>query len=815
MFMKSKLNQRLSPKTMQGVLFALCLVLCLMALCSTNFASQAFAQSALSQQNFDYEERLLAEDLPWILNADNLATLSGDTIVEARGNVVLNRGGDTLKADFIRYFSDTGWVYLEGNVTVQMKGDVLEASSAEFDLESQVGWLTNGKVFMEGPHVYFSGSHMVRNANDQYAFTNARITTCDGDNPAWSLEAGTAIVEIDGYAQLYRANVSVKDQGVLYSPYFILPAKTSRQSGFLIPDYGYSTRRGVYYTQPYYHVIDESSDLTLYGTIMTEIGPMLGLEYRSNRLSTEKTWLMASFGYDRSSINNLADDEVYPGNPALRTNHGRYWLRGMADGHFGETEWRYRSDFDYVSDQNYLREFDSDMFGFDYSRDALFSMFGRDLNDYNENRESAFNIYRDWERFSFVMSARYTQDPSLGHGNRPLSEDETVQSLPQFDFFFNKSRIFPNIPLELEAHLQSGYFYRAEGTRGLRTEIIPRLSLPLNFRYFSLIGTVGLNQTFYSTSTESNTSPFNPYATNNTAPLQTGTERSLVDYSIKAFTEANRIWELDAKPLAATKENVGKTSWTAVRHDIQPRAEYTYTPRKYQDDNPFYTVDDRILSESELVYSVTNIITRKGKRIVVADPKQPDKITEETVYEDLARLRILSGYDFEEDERDYQVREYERRPFMDILTDVEVYLAPWATVEGKMYISPYDAEITRLDYGMDFAYKHYASWYTGLSYRTENYNIRRQLRYDNPDSILESTPENLMHNRLELTLSPEWSIMLEDYRDLDRGGSFGEAYNQTVQLAYDAQCYRIIAAYRYDDYDRSYSLMIEIPGIFE
>lgn len=56
------------------------------------------------------------KEASWNLEADKLVTLSDNTIVEAQGGVVLQRGNDILKADFARYYSATNWVYLKGNV---------------------------------------------------------------------------------------------------------------------------------------------------------------------------------------------------------------------------------------------------------------------------------------------------------------------------------------------------------------------------------------------------------------------------------------------------------------------------------------------------------------------------------------------------------------------------------------------------------------------------------------------------------------------------------------------------------------------------
>ena len=150
------------------------------------------------------------KEASWNLEADKLVTLSDNTIVEAQGGVVLQRGNDILKADFARYYSATNWVYLKGNVFVRMGKDDIHSDEAEFDLHSKTGWLTNGHVFMEGPHIYFSGSRIIKHWGDRYTFNKAKVTTCDGTSPAWSMNAEQAVVEIDGYAQLFHSTFDVK-----------------------------------------------------------------------------------------------------------------------------------------------------------------------------------------------------------------------------------------------------------------------------------------------------------------------------------------------------------------------------------------------------------------------------------------------------------------------------------------------------------------------------------------------------------------------------------------------------------------------------
>lgn len=753
----------------------------------------------------------------WNLEADKLNTLGDNTIVEAEGGVVLKRGNDILKADFARYYSTTNWVYLRGNVFVRMGRDDINADEAEFDLRSKTGWLTNGHVFMAGPHIYFSGSRIVKHWGDRYTFNKAKVTTCDGETPAWSMNAEQAVVEIDGYAQLFHSSFDVKDVGVFYTPFMVLPAKTTRQSGFLMPDYGISEKRGFYYTQPYFWAIDESHDMTIYGGLMSKIGPLFSLEYRSHEFTGQKTWLAATGIYDRDRVTSPGTGRVENSSYA-RTNHDRYWLRGMTDGFLGASTWRYRANIDFVSDQDYLREFNQGPVGFDRTRDTLFQMFGRDLQEDDQNRVSAGLISNDWQRVGVVASMRYEQDPSLGHGNRrSRSQDQLVQRLPQLDMFLYKGRILPDFPLEVEAQFQSAYMYRAEGTTGWRSELYPRVSLPLNLGYGSLIGTMGLRQTYYNTSRADYTSPRALYQDNSrTSPRQTGESRTMVDWDIQGYTEASRVWQLgDGEELAAIPENAGKQTWTAVRHEIQPRIRYSMTPRVDQEKNPFYTTDDRILPTNELTYSITNIITRKGERVTVKGEGNQREASRSAFYQDLLRWRIESGYDFDEAERDRYLDKYERRPFMDILSDFEIYPWPWLGYNGKTYISPYDGEITRHDHNLNLRYKDKVSFYTGISFRDKYYDYRKKFKYEDWRDVGLTSRVELVHNMLTVNLTPEWSIYIDDYRNMREGGSLGKAYDQSINIAYTAQCYRIVGRYRYDGYDKSYSVLVEIPGLFE
>jgi len=750
-----------------------------------------------------------AEATAWNLQADKLTSLGDGSVLEAEGNVFLQRGLDYLKADYARYYPSTNWIYLRGAVTVRLGKDVIKSKEAEFDLRSRTGWLTDGDIFMEGPHMYFSGGRIIKHRGDRYTFHQAKITSCDGDVPTWSLTANEATVEIDGYARLHHSAFQIADTPVMASPFMIVPAKTTRQSGLLTPEYGISNKRGLHYTQPYFQVIDDSRDMSLFATMMEKKGAMGNVQYRSQTTAHDKTWFMAGVLSDKRGVHAL-DETADEG--LSRSNWNRYWVRGMADGYVGDSPWRYRSDLDFVSDQDYLREFGSGPVGFDSSRNGTSRMFGRELREDDQKRLSTGIVYRDWERAGLALSARYEQDARLGHGNTPTSQDETVQQLPRLDAFLYKGRIIPELPLEAEMQANTAYMYRRQGTKGGRSELYPRLSLPWDLKYASLIAAIGWRQTLYNTSTKANTdlrSPFEPSG----LKKQTGSYRSLPDFDLHLYTEAGRNWNLTSDtPLKADKQSVGKSESTGLRHQIQPRIRYQGMPNIDQSRNPLYVFDDRQSERNELTYSITNVLTRKSASVQQIPGKKGEEPTYvlSDAYQDVIWWMLQAGYDQTEAERARYRNEYRRRPFMDVYSELELSPLSWLAYKTKTYISPYNGKISRYDHNLRLNPWSWLSWSGGFSYRTADYELRQRLKGERHTEIAPQSPLRLLHNNVSLTYDA-WSLNFDEYRNLRTN----EVYDQKVSLTYTAQCYRLIARMTSNRKETNFGFFVELPGLFE
>jgi LPS-assembly protein len=67
---------------------------------------------------------------------------------------------------------------------------------------------------------------------------------------------------------------------VLYVPYISFPLSDARQTGFLFPTVGSSSRSGAIVTVPWYWNIAPQQDLTLEPTLYARRGVDAGAEYR-------------------------------------------------------------------------------------------------------------------------------------------------------------------------------------------------------------------------------------------------------------------------------------------------------------------------------------------------------------------------------------------------------------------------------------------------------------------------------------------------------------------------------------------------------
>ena len=674
------------------------------------------AQSML-QQDFSMDS-----ELPWTLEADRVESLQAEQIFEAQGNVLIRQGPNLIQADTARYFRETGFALLNGNVRIEWDGDILVGEQADFDLLNNVGWVTDGEMFLAQDHVYIRGELLEKRCEQTYAFREAHLTTCDGPVPAWSIKSSEGEVTAGGYAQMWHPRFQIKDTPVLYSPYMIFPVKTERQSGFLIPEPSFSSRLGAGLSLPYYWAIDEEQDATFYVNMMSKRGVMTGMEYRHfTNLDSKGVW-QADWLLDSKTAPTEADeDPQFRGDGLNRPNEHRYWIRGKYDGYLGDPLWRTKLDLDMVSDQNYLREFKHGYTGYTRVHNNMLRDFGRGMNNIDSlYRNNAVEVSRNWSQVGFRGAMHYSQALQYWTDNNPSNENPTLQRLPELNLDFYKTRI-GETPFELEARTQAVYFWREKGTTGARAEVYPRLSLPWTTGFGTLTPSAGWRQTLYAIDKHQQVRGI----PDNVDESKDFSERGLPDFRLDAFTSLFNIYDFEKQDqVTPTLDNVGNAHWTRMKHTIQPELTYSYIPHVDQDENPLFTRDDRINKRNLLSYTLHNIFNRRMDQVERRAGTEDTLLAEDifrvrTTYRDFLRVRFDQAYDFEEANRDDNLDTYERRPFSDIRTDMVFSPGKYIDLITRSWYSPYMNTITQHEHMLQGSYPGLGSAYFGFDFRSE------------------------------------------------------------------------------------------------
>lgn len=247
------------------------------------FAHHASADTGLLALRMDKTFRAMpepAQETPAFVEADHLSGKKEDRI-EATGNAVLRKRGQSIRADRLLYFQDTQDLDALGSVVLEQDGNTMSGPHLKLNLDTNVG-------AMEQPVFYLAenggrGAADILNIHDKQHFTldNATYTTCPADNQDWLLKMHG--LEIDRDRQIgtaHHARVEFMGVPILYSPWMDFPLNDRRKSGLLSPVFGSTTKGGKELTLPYYWNIAPNRDATIAPRVMTKRGVLLNDEFR-------------------------------------------------------------------------------------------------------------------------------------------------------------------------------------------------------------------------------------------------------------------------------------------------------------------------------------------------------------------------------------------------------------------------------------------------------------------------------------------------------------------------------------------------------
>ena len=740
----------------------------------------------------------------------------------AEDDVVVKGGTIQLQADHVEFSNETRNVTASGHVILTSNLDIIHCDALDLNLESEIGTLYNGVVFIEENHFYIRGDTIKKSGKNTYEADRASLTSCPGERPDWKISAKDIRVTLEGYGVAKSATLWAKNIPALYSPIVAFPVKNKRQTGLLAPQISSSDRKGLEIEQPLFLAISREMDATLYTDYMHKRGVKTGVEFR---------YVMDKESRATVQYDYLHDLEIDDGTPTTsdfqvdatpqRSNRDRYWFR-MKGNHNINQEWSATWDIDYVSDADYLHEFKSGYTGFTRTRDTFKETYGRDLDEYDDTtRKNSLKINKLWPGASLnmdvlwydnVLSRQFdATDAANGLVDVITTNDTTLQRLPTVQLNTVKHQV-SHTPLYFDLDAEYTYFYRKQTSedlnnlltdgqsidltdfqslgRGHRSDIHPTISLPFRNRALFFEPSIGFRQTLWYADTNT---PLQENQTRFDTPFplqdlnQSLEHREMMDVNIALSTTLYKIYT----PMGGFAEK--------VKHEITPKIAYQFIPDVDQEDLPSFDNLDFIDNRNHLTWTLTSRFTSRNT-LSLPSPKKGEPPFASPQYQEFAWIELSQSYALDPDKESNtnlfsntmpQNEEELSRRFSDISAEIELTPASFISLKNDFKWSPYDNRFNQC--------------HTHLSLQTARGDML-SARYGYDRAISES-----LYTKLQATLTPTITAFAVYEENL----MTHEPIESLAGFNLTRPCWSFRLAYSDTPDDRSFSFRINLHGLGE
>jgi LPS-assembly protein len=576
----------------------------------------------------------MKEEGPVDIEADELIYDREAQVYEAHGEVEVNRGDLSLKADHAQLNMATKELVAWGSVLLREGEDVIECQRLEVNVETRLGKIHQGKLFLKDQNFHITGREVEKLGENHYRIRDGSLTTCDAKRPPWKFTVKELVVKemaLGGVAIAKGPIFYVEDIPVLYFPWGAFPVRLERQTGFLIPRVGYSNKYGPELKNGFYWAFAKNMDTTFYFDWLGDRGFKEGLEFRY--AFTQETKGEANFYF-------IDDQDLNKNRYAFFIEHQQklpydFYLKG---------------DINYVSDHQYLRDFDEDL----PDRAKIDSRSSIQLR-------SVLFGGKDWDQFSFLV------DNEVFDNLAQPSNDETVQKLPQISFYAHPQSLFKT-PLFYDLASSYTHFWREKGVEAHRGDLFPRISYPMRlFNVLKLDSDIGLRETLYRSYNDP------------TGTYQGWESRETFETGMEMSTEFYRIY--DGAMISKISNLYRVSKWM---HTIEPTIGYHYSPRVDQDDLPLFDEVDRIPYSNQITYGFTQRLVGKPEKEGVSSGP----------YE-YAKLKIFQSYSIGDPFIDAKGK---NRSFSNIQGELWWNFNPYVSAHWDTEFSPYRGSFDILNF---------------------------------------------------------------------------------------------------------------------
>jgi LPS-assembly protein len=401
-----------------------------------------------------------------------------------RGKVELETAEAKLTADEVDYDEATGLAEARGNVVYfnYSGGEELRCARAEYDVREEEGKFYEvsgvaplaiqarpGVLTSNNPFV-FEGKFAERRG-DRYIVYDGFVTSCRLPKPWWTLTGKRFDVIPNQRAIAKGPLFRLRGVPLFYAPYYYKPLeRRPRQSGFLTPNFGNSTTRGLMFGVGFYWAISRSYDVMYRPQYFTERGFAHLVDFRG------KPTQRSDFNFILYGVNDKG---------RLLPNGTRVKEGGYSINFFGKTElpgqWSGLAQINYITSFRFRQAFTETF------NEAIFS----------EVTSTAY-VTRHWKGFG--VNALFN---SVENFQSNVDDDKiSIRRLPEIEFFSQDRRITKRLPLWWSFDSSASLLRRSQPlfqTRQAmeRLDAAPQLTAAFKTKHVQLIPSASFRGTYW------------------------------------------------------------------------------------------------------------------------------------------------------------------------------------------------------------------------------------------------------------------------------------------------------------------------------
>ena len=194
-------------------------------------------------------------------------------------------------------------------VQTDLKSSPIRGDTIYYDLISEIGIINKGKTELN--NAYYHGEEILHDKKNNVYSYDGIYTSCDLDHPHYYFLSKKMKMIPDKHIIAKPIILHIKDFPIIGFPFAVLPNKGgSRQSGWIMPTFGYSERNGTYFHNlGYYHVINDYSEMKLLSNFYDRKGFKINFNFkyniRYNYSGDLSSTLVQNLNSSSDNINNI------------------------------------------------------------------------------------------------------------------------------------------------------------------------------------------------------------------------------------------------------------------------------------------------------------------------------------------------------------------------------------------------------------------------------------------------------------------------------------------------------------------------------